>query len=152
MILAEHNNDLLIFESTTGCDEECVITKKKQNGTQAHYIDSRLQSYRGKVWHYPLLRPLRTGERKKLSSYLVSSLGIPYDTRGASQSGGKLWSLIESRLHKESLSSLFCSEWVAAGLREIERFDTINASAWSPNSLIRECNERGMLRQCRRIK
>jgi len=152
MILAEDANDLLLFESTTQCDMPCAIRGLRLSGTQAHYIGPRLQGYRGKVWHYPLATPLRTFERRHLSRFLKSELGRPYDAEGAIEAGGKLWNAICRRLHPESLSALFCSEWVAAALKSIERFDTPSASAWSPNGLIREANRRGILAKPRRLK
>lgn len=152
MIVAEDTDELCLFESTTQCDEPCCITGQKISGTQAHHIGPRLQAYRGKVWHYPLAKPLRPWERKVLSRYLKSGLGRPYDTKGATRSGGKIWSAIHRRLHPESLSALFCSEWVAASLNEIERFDTLSASEWSPNALIRELLKRGLVTYPRRLK
>jgi hypothetical protein len=151
-ILAEHKDDLLIFESTTQCGIPCAIRGVHFNGSQAHYIDSRLESYRGKVWHYPLAIPLRSHERRQLSEYLVETIGRPYDVEGGVFAVGKLWSLIHSRIHPESLSTLFCSEWVAASLRQIERFDTLDASEWTPNFLCRECCRRGITRKPGRIK
>lgn len=144
--------DLLLYESTTQCDFPCAIRHKRWSGTQAHHIGPRLQSYRGKVWHYPLAKPLRPWERKALSRFLKDGLGKPYDMTGAERSAGKIWSAVQAHLHEESLSALFCSEWVAAALKEIERFDTLSASEWSPNALIRECNRRGILTYPRRLK
>jgi len=152
MILAEYRNELLLFESNDECAQPCVIRGKGIKGTQAHRIGPRLRGYRGKVWYYELAKPLRPWERKALTRYLTNALGRSYDTLGATRSGGKIWSYIQKRLHQESLESLFCSEWVAASLKEIERFDTLSASQWSPNSLIRECNRRGMLLPPRRLK
>lgn len=152
MILAEHNDDLLIFESTTGCALPCALFHRRFNGTQAHFLESRLTEYDGRVWHYPLAKPLRSFERRRLSRFLIDSLGTPYDNRGATAAGGKLWSLVKASLHQESISALFCSEWVAAALRHIERFDTRNVSAWSPNALIREMNRRALLGRPGRVK
>jgi len=52
----------------------------------------------------------------------------------------------------EDLSKLFCSEWVAACLRIVGRLDTPNASAWSPNGLVRHLVREGICGQARRIK
>lgn len=151
-ILAEHNDDLLLFESTTEADEPCAIRGKRINGTQAHFIDSRIGSYRGKVWHYPLARPLSRRENRSLTDFLVGELGRPYDLHGGLEAVGKIWSAIQSCLHEESLSALFCSEWCAAALREVGRFDTISASQWTPNALVREFRRRGTTLFPRRIK
>jgi len=143
--------DGLIFESTTQSDLPCALRGIKFNGTQAHYIGSRVASYQGSVWHYPLSKKLRSAETKKLYHYLVANLGKPYDSLGATRSGGKIWSIINRNLHAESHSALFCSEWVAAALQHIERFDT-RSTEWSPNALIRELTSRGTLTKPRRLK
>lgn len=152
MICAEVANALLLFESTTGCSIPCAINGQCINGTQAHEIGPRIAEYRGKVWHYPLVKPLRAEERRRLSKYLINTIALPYDTIGGLRSGGKIWNAINRRLHPESLSALFCSEWVASALTRIERFDTISASGWSPNGLIRELRNRGIVRECMRMK
>lgn len=152
MLLAEDHGELLIYESTTECPLPCYIQGKRFNGTQAHEIGPRLEGYNGKVWHYPLAIPLRPWERKALSRHLNENLGRPYDTLGATRSGGKIWSRIHRSLHPESLSALFCSESTANALRDIERFDTVSASEWSPNAFIRECTRRGIVLYPRRLK
>lgn len=153
MILAEdENNDLLIFESTTQCGLPCAIRKVQFSGTQAHYIESRLESYRGKVWHYPLAVPLSRSERRTLSAHLISEIGRPYDLAGGERAVGKVWSMLNSHLHPESLSALFCSEWVADGERVVDRFATKDASRWTPNFLMRAMLKRGDVKQPRRIK
>ena len=149
MIVGE---DGLVFESTTECDLPCCITGKRFNGTQAHPIGPRLQSYRGKIWHYPLARKLHYFERESLSKFLRSEIGRPYDLSGGVECVGKLWSLTNSFLHKESLSALFCSEWVAAALKHIGRFETRNVSKWSPNRLVRTLRYRGTASRPVRVK
>lgn len=152
MIVGEDGNDLLLFESTTDCDIPCALRGVTYNGTQAHYPYHRLALYRGKVWHYPLLQPLRAYERRELSKYLISTVGRPYDSIGAERSGLKIWSHINAKLHQENTAKLFCSEWVASALREIERFDTLSVSKWSPNALVREAQRRGIVGYPRRLK
>lgn len=150
-ILGEANDELFLFESTTGCDLPCAIRGRIIEGTQAHEPDSRLQSYRGKVWLYRLRKPLRSWERKGLSKFLTSRIGVPYDTVGAIRAGAKAWSWFESRLHPACLASLFCSEYCVAALEYIERFDTDHVSRWSPNAFIREGNRRAMFASPLRI-
>lgn len=141
-IVSEWRNELLIFESTTGSATPCVIQQAYVQGTQAQRLASHVLHYRGAIWHYPLVKPLRWSEGKRLTQFLLKTIGRPYDTEGARRSGGKLLSYL---LRRESLEALFCSEWVAAAHRHIERFDTKVASQWSPNALIREERRRGIL-------
>ena len=49
---------LLLFESTTLENMPCELSGECFNGTQAHDLTKILQAYAGKVWHYPLYRPL----------------------------------------------------------------------------------------------
>jgi len=148
-IVAEYPNHVnLIFESTTEAPDRCPIQNAYVTGSQAQEIEPRVLHYKGRVWHYPLVKPLRSWESKALTRFLVASLGKRYDAAGAQLAGAKLWSYIHARLHAENQEALFCSEWVCAAHRYIERFDTPNISSWSPNALIREERRRGIL-HCR---
>lgn len=144
-IMARFGDDLLLFESTTLCDEPCYIMKNPIDGVQAHLIENRIKNYKGKIWHYPLLQPLRAHESYILTKFLKKKLGVTYDVLGAVRSGGKLLARLEAYFHPESMANLFCSELCAAAHREIERFDTINVSEWNPNRFVREERRRGIL-------
>ncbi len=151
-IMGEHDGRLLLFESTTLTAEPCEITGKHNSGTQAHSLDYKLASYRGKMWHYPLYRALYEHESKRLTAFLESTLDLPYDTIGAIRAGGETFSWIESRLRKQDLHSLFCSEWCAAAHSTIGLFPTDNVSRWNPNRLTRTERYEGILQTPRRIK
>ncbi|REJ65646.1 MAG: hypothetical protein DWQ31_17045 [Planctomycetota bacterium] len=151
-IIGEHNGELLLFEATTLSDLPCVIQGKPVDGTQAHRLGARLESYRGKVWHYPLYRPLYAFEQERLSTFLVSHIGVDYDAIGAFRAGGVGWSWIESKLYRQNLSSLFCSELCAAAHAHIGVFRTDHASRWSPNRLCRTERRRGILLKPWRLK
>ena len=151
-IMAEVGNDLLLFESTTGPPGPCFVQKRIVHGTQAQKLDFKIDNYWGKIYHYRLKKPLRKFERQALTRFLLHTLGVAYDTVGAFRSGGLAWSWFESKLRKESRAALFCSEWVAAALRNIERFDTDNYSKWSPNALMRELGTRDIVLAPERIK
>jgi len=138
----------LIFESTDEADYQCYIQNAFVTGTQAQEVEPRIMSYKGRVWHYPLVKPLRTWESKALTRFLVGGLGRKYDAKGAPKAGLKIWAYIMARMYPENQEALFCSEWVCAAHRYIERFDTPNISSWSPNALIREERRRGIL-HCR---
>ena len=58
------------------------------NGTQAHSLDAVIEAYRGKIWHYPLYRPLYDSERQRLTQFLMQSIHTPYDEMGAMRSAG----------------------------------------------------------------
>ena len=49
---------LMLFESTQLDDLPCEITGEVFLGTQAHQLEHVVKVYKGKVWHYPLYRPL----------------------------------------------------------------------------------------------
>lgn len=152
MTCGEYNGKLLLFESTQGCSDPCIIRREHFEGTQAHEVDSRIKGYHGKVWHYRLKQPLRAFERKRYSRFLIDNLGRPYDSPGAFRSGGAAWSWLEAKFHPSCLSALFCSEYVVAALNKIERWDTDHLSKWSPNAFIREGNRRGIFSNPVRLK
>lgn len=151
-ILGEYNGELLLFESTTLDDFPCIIQGKPFRGAQAVRLSDRLGSYGGKVWHYPLYRTLYAEENKRLSEYLISKIGTPYDSIGAFRSGGLGFSWLESKLREPDLSALFCSEWVASAHREIGILQTDNESKWNPNSLVRYERRKGLLLKPRRVR
>lgn len=143
---------LLLFESTTLNSEPCEITGKCIKGSQAHSLDPRIQLYDGRIWHYPLSRPLYAHERKRLSKFLTSTIGLPYDKIGAFRSGGFGFSWFESKLHEQDLHSLFCSEWCASAHEDIGILTTDNGSKWNPNRLARTERHLGILRSPVRLK
>lgn len=151
-IASKYEGDTILFESTTLNDRPCYIRKQHVQGVQAHPIPYSIESYAGKIWHYPLIKPLRKNEGLRLSSYLMKQLGKDYDYLGAGRSGGKLIACLESLLRKEDVMYLFCSELCAASHRYIERFDTLNVSQWNPNSFTREERRRGILGKPVRLK
>jgi hypothetical protein len=150
-MVGEHRGELVLFESCISDPQPCLIRGEHFSGTQAHKLDSVL-SYNGKVWHYPLCRPLYDDERQRLSTFLHSTIGTPYDAIGAFRSGGLGFSFIESLLRNQDLSSLFCSEWCAAALCHIGLFATDNVSRWSPNKFVRAARRQAILCRPQRIK
>lgn len=151
-IMGEYNGRQLLFESTTLDHKPCEITGKLINGSQAHSLDTTVADYTGRIWHYPLVRPLYTHERKRLNQFLLSTIGRPYDMIGAFRSGGAGFSWIESHLREQDLHSLFCSEWCAAAHADIGIFHTDDDSKWNPNALTRAERRAGILRKPKRLK
>ncbi len=143
---------LLLFESTTLDGLPCEITGEPFNGTQAHTLDRVVETYRGKVWHYPLYRFLYENERQRLTRFLMETIHTPYDEMGAFRSGGIGLSWIESLFREQDLTKIFCSEWVAAALACVGLWATDNISRWSPNRLTRRLRSAGVICRPRRLK
>jgi len=146
------HHELLLFESTFGCPMPCEILGKVTSGVQAHPIAKRIEQYGGKVWHYPLYRELRPLETRRMTAFLLEYLGRNYDWIGAVRAAGRGFSWLESRLRREDLSSLFCSEYCAGAHKHINLLDTHSASRWSPNLLTRVERRCGILLKPRRLK
>jgi len=140
----------LLCESTTLADAPCVVQGRRVEGVQLHHLRQRVLEYRGRVWHYPLVEPLRPLESRRLTMFCRKHLGRRYDYRGAADA--RHMPLARLFRGREDLSRLFCSEWDAACLREVGRLDTKNASAWSPNGLARHLVRTGIVHRPRRIK
>ena len=134
---------MLLFESTTLCDEPCVLTGKLISGVQAHEPESRIDGYPGDVARLRLMPAWRLGRREVelLHNWLMHVASEPYDLRGALISGTRLfkWTAL---MPYPDLGSLFCSELCAAALMRLHRMPLENPSAYSPASLVRE------LRRC----
>jgi hypothetical protein len=144
---------LRLFESTSlDGDVPCEITGKVICGTQAHGLDFILNQYVGAAWHYPLYRPLYPNEDARLTDFLMKTIGTPYDKLGAIRSAGVGLSWIESLLRGQCLTSIFCSEWVAAAYAVTGLHATDNVSRWNPNRLCRVLRRRETLCKARRLK
>lgn len=128
----------VLFESTTLYDEPCLVQKKSVSGVQVHNIQERINSYKGRVYHLPLLEDIDT---VKLQKYLMDQVGKTYDMIGAFRSASLV---IEKFLNPEELNNIFCSELCAAAYQDQEIFRTRYVSCWSPNSLSRELWKRNL--------
>jgi len=151
-IIAHYDCEPLLFESTTLCDLPCEIQKKCVRGVQAHVLEDRIKAYPGKIWRYPLLKPLRPLEDLRLSWFLTDNIGKDYDMIGAVRSGGLGFSWLESKLRPENLESIFCSELCAAAYKQLDLLETDNASSWNPNRLIRVLRKLGLIGTPERLK
>jgi hypothetical protein len=151
-VMADYADQLLLFESTVLSDIPCAIQGIDIPGTKAVALEERVKGYCGKIWHYPLYRLLYDFERERLSEFLLSTLGMPYDSIGAVRAGGLGWSWLESKLWPADLSAIFCSEWVCAAHTVLGVFQTDHISRWSPNRLIRTERKRGILQAPWRLK
>jgi hypothetical protein len=144
---------LLIFESTSlNDDEPCEVTGRPIIGTQAHSLERILELYRGRAWHYPHYRPLYPWEDERLTEFLMDTIGTPYDLMGAFRAGGIGLSWIESLFREQDLTTIFCSEWVAAAYAYVGLHPTDNVSRWNPNRLVRHLRWDGIICKPRRLK
>lgn len=152
-IMGEFKDELLLFESTTLSDIPCRIQGKPFAGSQAVRLSDRLESYRGAAWLYPLYR-LDGPTQARLNKFLISYVGMPYDHLGAARSGLFAWSWLQSQLHDEDLTSLFCSEWCAAALQHVgfSLCSGCHSGRWNPNLLVRTARRKYILGSPRRLK
>lgn len=142
---------LMLYESLYHSDEPCEVTGVT-SGTQAHSIESAIERADCPVWYYPYYRRLYQFERRRISEYLLSSIGLPYDYIGAFRSAGLGLSWIESLLREEDLSAIFCSEWVASAYADAGLFAINHASRWNPNRLLRHLRRARVLHKPERVK
>lgn len=134
---------MLLFESTTLCEEPCLLTGRRIEGVQAHDPVSRIAGYPGKVARVRLTPAWRLNVREIgiLHDWLLHVASEPYDLRGALLSGTRLfkWTAL---MPYPDLDSLFCSELCAAALMRLYRVPLANPSLYNPASLVR------ILRRC----
>ncbi len=113
----------LLFESTTLCDLPCQISHRKTHGTQAHLPEAPIDTYSGKVWRLRLAEreTLTEPQSRRLSDFLLSEIGKPYDYAGAMISA--TWRLRFASCLYPTMSKLFCSYYVMAALKDIDKVD-----------------------------
>lgn len=151
-IIGEYQGEQLLFESTTLSDIPCVVQGKSIKGVQAVRLADRVKSYNGRVYHYPVYRPLFGFETECLNEFLLSKVGMPYDFPGGMRSATHALSWLESRFKGEDLNYIFCSELCAAAHARIGLLQTTSASRWNPNRLIRYERRTGILKRPRRLR
>lgn len=152
--------DLLVCESTTLYRSPCVFEQDEVSGVQFHYVRPRVRTYCGRVWRYPLARPLSPEESLQLTGYCMGLRGKSYDWRGAIDARDLLWGRIRRLIcaslgkarREQAMHYLFCSELVAGALDDVGRFATLHPDFWSPNSLARAGIDRGTFQRPVRIK
>lgn len=150
-IVGQYERKNYLFEATTLCDLKCAIRGKRIKGTQAHRLPDRLETYNGRVWHYPLLEPLWPNQKGRLNKFLLSHLGHQYDRHAAFMASDISPSFIESYLHPEQRDA-FCSFWCASAHANIGRFKTADLGRWSPNRFVKYQRKDGILGPPIRLK
>lgn len=133
---------VLLFESTSLNNLPCVLTGQLTKGVQAQIPADRIYTYNGKVYisHPQFGFQLNQSENKHLLEFLVHYLGTTYDTDGAILS--KFREIYN--ITPQSLNKLFCSEYVIAALKVIDRYPLENASKFTPGHVARELVKRGI--------
>lgn len=145
-IVARRRNQLALYESTTTVGTECLEMGRTIDGMQCHPIADRVVGFPGRVWHYPLSRPMDPDQADSLELKLriLCRFGVPYDYRGAFDARSTLIALLVRAKFGENTEKLFCSELVAMVWDEFGVFSTANASEWSPNRLARYAVSQGI--------
>lgn len=154
-IVLEMHGELLLFESigSLGGRPPCLDAGEVVTGVQMHRLQDVLDFVKGqKVYHLPLRRALYPHEVERLMYWLYSKLGTPYNMAGAERSAGLIFRLLSSVMEQENLSSLFCSQMVAAALLDTGVFSTYNVDKFNPNALCRALYWAGKYGDKRRIK
>jgi hypothetical protein len=128
------STDLLLFESTTLSPLRCASSGEFFDGVQCCNPLDRISSYHGKVYAYHLHPDLvlSPSEIVRLSTYLQSQLGRPYDYRSAVLS---ITHLLKFR-NSFTPDSIFCSALVARSLMLVNRMNWANPEWFSPASLL----------------
>lgn len=115
---AEHKGETLLIESTTFCDEPCLLSGKRIAGVQAHLPAERVENYQGKVWRLRLRRPLDALESRHLSDFLLAQIGLPYNYRRAAE----LATFFARRIPEAPLpDAWFCDELAIEAFKVINR-------------------------------
>lgn len=148
-------NDPVLYEALMKPGKRpCQIQRKRMAGFQAQLLTPYLREDHGKIWHYPLTRPLYEHEQRAAWMFLQAQIGKKYDLDGAIRSGGFIYALVNALLsgrNPDRLNSLFCSESAAGCHNRIGIFPTGNVSRWSPNKWLRRHRLRGTLNKPYRI-
>jgi len=156
-VLCQHDTyGMLWVESTSLCDHSCLITGRRENGSQAHFPEDRIRDYEQSGGHVELYRlapvfKLSTDESQLLSRILIHHFVEErrgYDTRGAILSGTRFLQMTQF-FPGADLESLFCSEMAAFACQRVNRMNHSNPSRFNPARLIREQVRNGIHQFCK---
>lgn len=129
---------VVVCEATIQEDYPCVYADNCVSGVQAHWPDEWLARQHGRVWHYPIASEVNGRDARILGEWCRLMMGRPYDYWGALHARDVVGGWLLHRVVPEDFGEFFCSEFVPASLRTIDRFSSDNCSAWSPNRFTRE--------------
>jgi len=128
---------LLCWESTTLSKMKDITDGTIKKGVQIGVLSERVRTYRGRVGFRPLLIPLQKGELKRLFEFRREVTNRPYEQDelelALSAYDGPLGH------NTEDLSSIFCSELVAAAIHRARRcLCCLNSNEYTPADLAKE--------------
>ena len=153
-IAANHpeTKTLVLYESLWTQTAPCLIQRRPARGVQCQRLPRRVRMYPGRVWRYPLAKPLSSLESILLTESCVKAIGLDYDEMGAFRS--RSLSLVEKFIFRpQDLTSVFCSEFVAYQYVQIGVLGVgMNASRQNPNRLKRIMRRAGLLQKPVRLK
>lgn len=132
--------------------EGMLVESRSNVGVTATNLEKRITESEGRVYAYQPSRPLYPYEVSRLDQFLFDQIGKQYDLRGALHSGGFIFAALQRCLNDEDLTTLFCSEMVAASLQQTGLLITNHASWLSPNKLCRLATRRGVYRNAMRLQ
>jgi hypothetical protein len=141
-----------LVEATSLCDEPCDFAGRRVSGVQLHDPMRRVEQYTaagGRVDVYRLSHFWRFGFGESVDAWELCrellQAGTVYDFLGAGLSGTRFFQL--SRLFPAAdLSTVFCSELVAALLMRLGRLPIGNATRFNPGRLMRALVKSGVYR------
>ena len=148
-------------ESTTLTSHECVITgRKNPKGCQLHSPLTRITDYEeqnGSVHLYRLtpINSFRREERYTYSSIITDHFidnAVDYDTGGALLSGTRIVSKLTRLLPSDAISSVFCSELIAACLMRVGAMNRTNPTRYNPSTLLRTLVRTGVYEYMGEVK
>ena len=146
----DHTGQPLWVESTTLSALPCSITGRKfPAGAQAHDPARRIQELQhtgGEVRQYRLTPIFQLDQRetcllRRILIHHFVRAELPYDLRGAITSGTRLFRLLPWLV--SDVSTLFCSELIAAALMRLGRLPLTNPARYHPARLLRELVRNG---------
>lgn len=141
-MIVPFQNELLWWESTSLGRRLCRVRRTMTIGVQAHLPADRIADYYAEggvvdVYRLSAIDLLTVEEQTELAENAVRFLGIKYDTRGALISGMRIRKALRL-LPERALSSVFCSEWIAAMLMRVHVMNRDNPTRYNPSSLLRQ--------------
>lgn len=137
MVWQTERDGVELAESTTLAKHPCTIQGKLHDGFQSQKIETRINEYKGTIWHLPIAPIWRMNPAELfLLQHLIRDelIGRPYDYPGAAISGTRFVKRLYAR---PALAQLFCSEIVAALLQRFYRLPLEHPTRYSPARLLR---------------
>lgn len=116
-VVAEHEGQCALFESTSLSDSPCIVQGKRVSGPQVHLVRERIRTAGCRVWLARPFWPLIEWESRMLSQWLLAQMGKGYDFRDAAKSASK----IMKRLKAGDESATMCSELCIRAFQTIRR-------------------------------